>query len=104
MKPSRNISRRSFVAGAATIADSAAVLRKLNAQAQKSGSDTADSTNAPVKTDKASPPQNLPPGDPGKDYNPVITPNGSTLPWKIVAGVKVYHLIAQEFLNHESAT
>jgi len=103
MKPSKNISRRSFVAGAATIAGSAAVLHKLNAQVQKSGPDTADSTNAPVKTDKASLPQNLPPGEPGKDYNPVITPSGSTLPWKIVAGVKVYHLIAQEVANHEFA-
>src|SRR5258708_16186848 len=103
MKPSKNISRRSFVAGAATIAGSAAVLHKLNAQVQKSGPDTADSTNAPIKTDKVSPPQNLPPGEPGKDYNPVITPSGSTLPWKIVDGVKVFHLIAQEVANHEFA-
>src|SRR6266699_3710391 len=103
MKPSKNISRRSFVAGAATIAGSAAVLHKLHAQVQKSGPDTAESSNAPIKTDKASPPQNLPPGEPGKDYNPVITPSGSTLPWKIVDGVKVYHLIAQEIANHEFA-
>ena len=30
-----------------------------------------------------------PPGEPGKDYNPVITPNGATLPCKLVDGVKV---------------
>lgn len=29
------------------------------------------------------------------DYVPVETPNGSTLQWKIVDGVKVYHLIAK---------
>ena len=29
-------------------------------------------------------------------YTPVVTPNGSTLPWKMVDGVKVYHLIAEE--------
>ena len=33
---------------------------------------------------------------PGKDYQPVVTPNGGTLPFKIVGGVKVFHLIAEE--------
>ena len=37
----------------------------------------------------------LPPGEPGRDYNPVYTPNGSTLDYKIVDGVKVFHLTAQ---------
>ncbi|HIB30153.1 MAG TPA: copper oxidase [Candidatus Marinimicrobia bacterium] len=34
----------------------------------------------------------------GKDlpYTPVITPNGSTLPWKMVDGVKEFHLIVEE--------
>ena len=36
----------------------------------------------------------LEPGLPGKDYTPVITPNGSSLPFKVVDGVKVFHLIA----------
>ena len=39
------------------------------------------------------------PGRPGKDYTPVVTPNGASLPWKIVDGVKVYHLIAEEVEN-----
>jgi FtsP/CotA-like multicopper oxidase with cupredoxin domain len=38
----------------------------------------------------------LPPGQPGRDYTPVITPNNFTLPFKIVDGVKVFHLIAEE--------
>jgi FtsP/CotA-like multicopper oxidase with cupredoxin domain len=42
----------------------------------------------------------LPPGKPGRDYTPVIVPNGAKLPWKIVAGVKVFHLIAEE-VDHE---
>lgn len=29
-------------------------------------------------------------------YTPVITPNGSTLPWKLENGVKVFHLIAEK--------
>lgn len=39
---------------------------------------------------------------PGQDYTPVITPNGAALPWKVVDGVKVYHLIAEDVL-HELA-
>ncbi len=38
----------------------------------------------------------LPPGLPGKDYTPVVVPNGQTLPFNIVDGVKVIHLIAEE--------
>ena len=44
----------------------------------------------------------LTPGQPGRDYKPVITPNGTSLPWKIVDGVKVYHLIAEP-VRHEFA-
>jgi FtsP/CotA-like multicopper oxidase with cupredoxin domain len=44
----------------------------------------------------------LPPGMPGRDYTPVVTPNGVTLPWKIVDGIKVYHLITEE-VEHEFA-
>ncbi len=43
-----------------------------------------------------------PPGQPGKDYQPVITPNGAALPWKVVEGVKVFHLVAEE-VTHEFA-
>ena len=35
-------------------------------------------------------------------YRPVITPNGAALPWKIVDGTKVFHLIA-ESVTHEFA-
>ncbi len=103
MKHESKFTRRQFVAGAAAIAGSAAVLQKLGAQVQSATPDQAAGTNAPGKTERDSPAQNLPPGDPGKDYTPVITPNGSTLPWKVVNGLKVYHLIAQEVPNHEFA-
>jgi manganese oxidase len=36
------------------------------------------------------------------EYSPVITPNGATLPWKLVDGAKVFHLTASEF-DHEFA-
>lgn len=35
-------------------------------------------------------------------YTPVVTPNGASLPWKMVDGVKVFHLIAEE-VDHEFA-
>ena len=38
----------------------------------------------------------LSPGHSGKDYNPVLVPNGAVLPFRIVNGVKVFHLIAEE--------
>jgi len=44
----------------------------------------------------------LPAALPGRDYSPVIVPNGVKLPWKLVGGVKVFHLIAEE-VEHEFA-
>lgn len=43
-----------------------------------------------------------PPGRPGVDYQPVITPNGAALPFRVVDGVKVFHLVAEE-VDHELA-
>ncbi len=37
-----------------------------------------------------------------RDYAPVVVPNGSKLPFKVVAGVKVFHLVAEE-VEHEYA-
>ena len=37
---------------------------------------------------------------PVQKQTPVITPNGSSLPWQMVDGVKVFHLIAEE-VQHE---
>ena len=42
------------------------------------------------------------PGQPGDDYTPVIAPNAIPLPWKLVGGVKVFHMIAEE-VEHEFA-
>jgi len=41
-------------------------------------------------------------GLPGRDYRPVITPNSVALPHRIVDGVKVFHLVAQDVM-HEFA-
>ncbi len=47
-------------------------------------------------------PTAAPPGMPGRDYQPTLTPGGSTLPWRVVDGAKVYHLVAEE-VDHEFA-
>jgi manganese oxidase len=41
-------------------------------------------------------------GRPGVDYRPVVTPNGATVPFQIIGGVKVFHLTAEE-VEHEFA-
>jgi hypothetical protein len=38
----------------------------------------------------------LPPGEPGEHYRPVVVPNGAALPFKVVDGIKVFHVIAEE--------
>src|SRR5437867_6436105 len=44
-----------------------------------------------------------PPASPGGyGYRPVVTPDGSTLPWKMVGGVKEFHLIVEP-IRHEVA-
>jgi FtsP/CotA-like multicopper oxidase with cupredoxin domain len=46
--------------------------------------------------------EHYPPGEPGKDYTPVVVPNGWTLPYKVVDGVKVFHVVVEE-VEHEFA-
>ena len=38
----------------------------------------------------------LAPGLPGEQYKPVVVPNGASLPFKIVDGAKVFHVIVSE--------
>ncbi|HVU04360.1 MAG TPA: copper oxidase [Polyangiaceae bacterium] len=56
----------------------------------------------PKTTTAAGAPHYRRPGLPGKDYTPVVVPNGTKLPFKIVDGVKVFHLVAEE-VKHEFA-
>ena len=39
--------------------------------------------------------QNLPPGEAGRDYTPAVVPNGKRAEYKVVDGVKVFHLVAE---------
>lgn len=59
-------------------------------------------TSNPYYPRTVDPNNTYPPGLPGKDYQPVIVPDGATLPFKIRDGVKVFHLVAEE-VDHEFA-
>jgi FtsP/CotA-like multicopper oxidase with cupredoxin domain len=67
--------------------------------ARSSGASDAPGRDRPPDDSAAegAPPEAQPaaPGQPDVDYRPVITPNGRTLPWKIVDGAKVFHLVAE---------
>jgi manganese oxidase len=111
---SKKISRREILGiGAATFAGVA--LSKTRAQATTHGG-----TGADYKPFRGQNPQRggdrqyweksysggpvdvkpLAPVLPGRGYKPVVVPNGAALPFKIVDGVKVFHLIAEE-VDHQ---
>ena len=48
----------------------------------------------------ARPARGAAPGQPDRDYRPVTVPNGAKLPFKVVGGVKVFHLVAEP-VDHE---
>lgn len=85
--------RRNFVAAGALLGGAALVTRDANA-ATKQWENTYSGGPPGVKP--------KPPGLPNKDYTPVVVPNGKTLPFRIVDGVKVFHLVAFE-REHEIA-
>jgi manganese oxidase len=93
------VTRRDLILTGAALASASAALTKTgSAMASQGGSGVGWERSYSGGPDRGA----LPPGQPGRDYTPVITPNGVALPWKVVDGVKVFHLIAEEVL-HEFA-
>ena len=74
------MNRRDLLMGGAAAAAAAAVARGV-AEAQD---------ESPSATDAAGPATDVDPR-----YRPVVTPNGSSLPFRMVDGVKVFHLVAE---------
>ena len=74
--------RRSFL-GAATAVAAAGVSRVALAALPEPASQASPDTMPPL----------VPPD--GRPYNPVVTLNGWTLPWRMNAGVKEFHLVAE---------
>ncbi len=100
------VSRREMMRRSAIVLTGSAALgaTSLAAQQQEHGSHGTPAA-APKSSDRTAstaPAPKLPPGKPGRDYTPVITPNGSTLPFRVVDGVKVFHLSAAP-IQHEFA-
>ena len=94
--------RRDFLT-AATLAGGAALLGgplAMAADPPRSGDARPQSAADNGQSHADQTPQ--PPGEAGRDYTPVIVPNGTKLAWRIVDGVKVGHLVAEE-VWHEFA-
>jgi manganese oxidase len=76
--------RRSFLAnGAATLIGAGLVSR----------AGAAGLPEAPVQSSASTAPPLMPPN--GRPYNPVVTLNGWSLPWRMKDGVKEFHLVAE---------
>jgi manganese oxidase len=98
-----DLSRRRIFKDAAlatsAVAAGAAVLGTKHAAALPSNNTWASSYSGRVAAHGSRVPE---PGLPGTDYTPVVVPNGGTLAYRVVDGVKVFHLVAQE-VEHEFA-
>ena len=95
MKP---ISRRRVMKGAGVLAGGAMISKVSGAQEGHASHEPARSRPQQDTTVEGA----LPPGEEGKDYTPVVVPDGAKLPWKVIDGVKVFHLIAEP-VRHELA-
>ena len=78
------VSRRNFLGGAGVAAAAASTVSKVAMAAlPEPVIQTRPDTMAPL----------LPPT--GRPYNPVVTLNGWTLPWRMHNGIKEFHLVAE---------
>lgn len=78
------VSRRDFFRGAGAVAIGAGLVSRVGA---------ASLPEAPLMGNANTQPPLMPPN--GRPYNPVVTLNGWTLPWRMNNGVKEFHLIAE---------
>jgi FtsP/CotA-like multicopper oxidase with cupredoxin domain len=96
------ISRRKFFSNAAAAAGVAALGTATGSMSRaEPGGQASEHLENEMGSDQTDQ-QEYPPGEPGQDYTPVITPNGSTLPFKVLRDTKIFHLIAEE-VDHEFA-
>ncbi len=99
---SKVVSRRGLL-GRGTLLGGAALLasREAGAAGVPGAKGARPDSAAATGSDPASQAAQAP-GRANLDYRPVIVPNGAKAPWKIVDGVKVFHLVAEE-VEHEFA-
>jgi FtsP/CotA-like multicopper oxidase with cupredoxin domain len=84
-------SRRHFITGAATMVGAAAVSKAGAASIPEAPA--APSASASTSASAATVPPPPPPN--GRPFNPVVTLNGWSLPWRMKDGVKEFHLVAE---------
>jgi len=92
MNTSTPFTRRGFLGGSALAAGALALPTLARGQ-------TPDPTPGYDASERRSPVWTRPPlvpGEPGRDYRPTVTLNGSTLPYRVVEGAKVFHLTCEE--------
>ena len=97
------MTRRQMLTGAAALAGATALNRPADAQPAVHPSALPKPADGKPQAAAWTRPPHPEPGEPGKHYQPTVTLNGSTLPWKLVDGVKVFHLLAEEVRDHEFA-
>jgi FtsP/CotA-like multicopper oxidase with cupredoxin domain len=78
-KTGSELKRRELLLGAGAALAASALAAKTHAQRTRSGRDAARTGG----------------------YRPVVTPNGHALEYRIVGGVKVFHLTAEAIADHE---
>ncbi|MDQ9172164.1 copper oxidase [Oxalobacteraceae bacterium R-40] len=78
------VSRRNFFMGAGAVALGAGMVSRVGA---------ASLPEAPLMSDATTQPPRMP--NSGRPYNPVVTLNGWSLPWRMNNGVKEFHLVAE---------
>lgn len=83
------ITRRKFLSNTTFVAGGVAFLTSIGVDGAAEPEHPSDDATAGTETNAVE-----------GQYLPVVIPNGTKAPWKLVDGVKVYHLIAEE-VDHE---
>ncbi|OJV10743.1 MAG: copper oxidase [Verrucomicrobia bacterium 61-8] len=98
MNQENNLSRRKFVGGTALavgLASLPGILRGQNTSTSQNEYSSSATTPGDVPPPVWTKPP-LTPSVPGQDYRPTTTLNGKALPFRVVDGVKVFHLVCEE--------
>jgi FtsP/CotA-like multicopper oxidase with cupredoxin domain len=94
------VSRREvLVGGAGALAGGVAMLAGLEAIRPEAQAAEPPAADAQISGPAAAGSSGTSAADRATGYAPVVVPNGSTLAWKLVDGVKVYHLVAEPVIR-----
>ena len=105
METRKGLSRReALITGGAALASSALLIadKRIALAEDVPGAKSPREGSAADTGGSHADQQALLPAVEGRDYLPVEVPNGTKLPWTVVDGAKVFHLVAEE-VEHEFA-